>query len=61
MVNPALHVNKVFQEKVEKCIDDTFDTITQPFIRNTMKKKNTCVLSLVMFNETINKKKQNIS
>ena len=61
MVNPTLHVNKVFQEQVEKCIDDTFDTITQPFIRNTMKKKNTCVLSLVMFNETINKKKQNIS
>ena len=30
-------------------MNDTFGTLTQPFIINTMKKNNTCVLELVMF------------
>ena len=32
-------------------MNDTFGTITQPFIKNVTKKKNTCVLALVMFYE----------
>ena len=41
MVNPTLHVNKSFKEQVENIMNDTFVTITQPFIRNI---KKTCVL-----------------
>ena len=47
MVNPKFHVKKDFKEQFEKCIDDTFGTITQPFIRKTMKNKNNFILSLV--------------
>ena len=55
MVNPTLRVNKAFKEQVEKCMNDTFGTLAQTFIRNTIKKKNTCVLTLVMFCETRHK------
>ena len=48
MINPTLHVNKEFKEQVKKCMNDTFGTITQPFIKNTMKNKNTFVLALVI-------------
>ena len=37
MVNPTLYVNKAFKEKVQKCINYTFGTITQPFTKNVMK------------------------
>ena len=33
----------------------TFGTITQPFIKYVTKKKNTCVLALVIFYETRHK------
>ena len=36
-------------------MNDMFGTLTQPFIRNNTKKKNTCVLALVMFYETRHK------
>ena len=36
-------------------MNDTFGTTTQPFIKKTTKKKNTRVLSLVIFYETRNK------
>ena len=42
MVNPILHVNKSYKGKVEKCMNDTFGTIKQPFIRNTSEKKYLC-------------------
>ena len=35
-----------------KYINDTFGALTQPFIRNTMKNKNTCALELVILYET---------
>ena len=59
MINPNLNVNKSFKEKVEKCMNNTFSALTQPFIKNTMSKKNTCVLALLMFHKTrgINPKK----
>ena len=41
MVNTTLHVNKSFKYQIEKSMNDTFVTITQPFIRNI---KKTCVL-----------------
>ena len=38
MVNPKFHANKDLKEKVGKCMNDKFGTITQPFIKNTIKK-----------------------
>ena len=55
MVHPTFHANKAFKEQVEKYMNDTFGTITQPFIINTTKKKNICVLALLMFYETKHK------
>ena len=40
------------REQVENCVNTTFGTITQPFIRATFKKKKTSVLALLMFYET---------
>ena len=42
-------------------MNDTFGTITQPFIINTMKKKNTFVLELVIFMRRGIKMQQNPS
>ena len=39
MVNPTFHANKAFKEQVGKYMNDTFGTITQPFIKDTMKKR----------------------
>ena len=36
-------------------MNDMFGTITQPFIRNTIKNNNTFVLELLMFYETRHK------
>ena len=38
MINPNLHVNKAFREKVDKSMNNTFGTLTQPFIKNTLSK-----------------------
>ena len=42
MNNPSLHANKSFKAQVEKCINNTFGEITQPFIKTTLAKKQ-CV------------------
>ena len=51
MVNSTSHVNKYFKEQVEKFTNGTFVTPTQPFIRNTTKNNNNCVLALVILYE----------
>ena len=38
MVNPTLHLNKVFKEQLEKYMNDTFGTPTQPDNKNVIKK-----------------------
>ena len=55
MVHPIFHVNKSFKEHMEKCMNDEFGTITKLSIKNSMKKKNTCVLAVVIFYETRHK------
>ena len=55
MINSTFHVNKFFTEKLEKCMNDTFGTITQTFIKNNMEKNNNRVLELVIFYETRHK------
>ena len=51
MINPALNVNKVLREKVVKCLSDTYNENTMENIRGCLKKKNICVIALIMFNE----------
>ena len=38
MVNPKFHGNKVFKEEVEKFMNYTLGTTTQPAIKNVLKK-----------------------
>ena len=52
IINPTLHVNKVFMEQVEKFLRDTFHPNTMKKIRNVMRKKDTCVIALIMFYES---------
>ena len=52
MINPGLNVNKSFRYQVEKCMYTKFGEITQYFIKSTLSKNNTSVLTLIMFYET---------
>ena len=52
MINPTLHVNKVFRYQVEKFLKETFHQSTMTAIRNVTRKKDTCVIALVMFYDT---------
>ena len=52
IMNPGLNVKKDFRYQVEKCMCTTFGEITQHFIKATLSKKNTSVLSLIMFYDT---------
>ena len=52
MINPGFNVNKSFREQAETCMLTTFGSITQPFIKDTLSKKNTSVLELIMFYDT---------
>ena len=52
MINPNLYVNKLFKEQLEKFMNNTFGALKQTLIKNTMSKKNTSVLALLMFHET---------
>ena len=52
MINPKLYINKVFREKVHKCINNKFGPSTQPFITATLEKNNTRALVLLMLYET---------
>ena len=61
MINPTFYVSKAFKLKVEKCMNNTFGTLTQPFIFLIMTKKNTCVLALIMPHDTRQTKAKNVS
>ena len=52
MINPTLHVNKVFRYQVENKLRATFHQNTMEGIRNVMRKNDTCVIAIVMFYET---------
>ena len=52
MIDPSFIGNKTFREQVEKCMFTTFGSITEPFIKTKLLKKNTCVLALIMFYDT---------
>ena len=46
MINPTLHVNKVFRYQVEKSLKEKFHQITMKGIKNVMRKKDSCVIAL---------------
>ena len=52
MINPRFNINKAFREQVDKCMNNIFGSITQPFIRYTLAKNDTRVLAILMFYET---------
>ena len=49
MINPSLHINKVFREQVENFLKSTFhENIMEP-IRGVMKNNDTYVIALIIF------------
>ena len=44
MINPTLHVNKSFKERVEKYMNNKFGLLTQPFIKKNPKKEYKCFI-----------------
>ena len=49
IINTILNINKAFREQVNKCMKNTFCTITQPHIRTILAKSNIRVLALFIF------------
>ena len=56
MINLVLHVHKVFRYQVGKCLRATFHQSTMEDMKKFMRKRNTCVIAIVMFYETKTKK-----
>ena len=51
MFNPNLHTNKVFREQVKSCLSNTFGADTNKNINKILMKRNTRVLTLVVYYE----------
>ena len=49
MINPSLHVNRVFREKIEKSLRATFHENTMENIRDVIQKKDICNITQIMF------------
>ena len=49
MINPTIHVNKVFREQVGKCLRATFHQSTMENIRDFIRNNDTCIISLIIF------------
>ena len=54
-MNPNLHNNKAFKEKVKGCLKNTFGPSTNIYIGKILLEKNTRVLALVIFDENMTK------
>ena len=52
MINPTLHISKVFRGQVEKFLRATFHPNTMEIIRNFTRKKDTCIIAIIMFYES---------
>ena len=53
MLNPVLNIKKAFKEKSEINMEKYFSGTTMTPVRKVLKKRNTRVISLLMFNENI--------
>ena len=51
MINPSLNCKKVFREQVEKCLSVSFNEKTMETIKYFLRKKNTCVMALIIIYE----------
>ena len=51
MINPILHVNKVFREQVEIFLRATFHQNTMEGVKNDIRKNYTCIIELIKFYE----------
>ena len=49
MINPSLHINKVFREQVENFLRATFHENTMETVRGVLKDKYTRVIALIFF------------
>ena len=52
MINPSLHINNLFREKVVKFLRGTFHENIMETIRYVIIKKDTCVITLIIFYES---------
>ena len=53
IINPCLHINKMFKTQVEKCLGCSFYIETMQTIKKILMKKNTSVMALVMIDENV--------
>ena len=53
MINPYLHINKMFKTQVEKFLGCSFSIKTMQSIKNCLMRKNTSAMELIMIYETI--------
>ena len=53
MINPSLHINKMFKTQVEKCLGCSFSIETMHTIKKFPMKKNTSVMVLIIIYETV--------
>ena len=53
MINPSLHIKKMFRTQVEKCLGCSFSIETMQSIKNYLKKNYTSAMALIMIYETV--------
>ena len=53
MINPSLHINKIFKTQVEKCLGCSFSIKIIQSIKTFLMNKNTTVMELIMIYETV--------
>ena len=60
IIKPSINCNKVFREQVEKFSSVSFYKITIKTIIYFLRKKNTCVMALIMFYENNGEKTKKV-
>ena len=53
MINPSLHINKIFKTQVETLLGCFFSIKTMQTIKKNLMKKNTSFVALVIIYETV--------
>ena len=52
MINPSIHMNSIFREKIQTCLGCYLSIKTMKTIRDCMLKKNTSVMAPIMIYKT---------
>ena len=55
MINPSIHLNKIFRTQIEKCLGCSFSNLTMTTIKKFLTKKNTYIMELIKIYENIGK------